>query len=100
MTVQESPPIRDAATIVLLRRHAGGSSVLMGMRGVKAVFMPSKYVFPGGAVDPADALAPLARPLSEMNRRRLLEEPREGPPPIPMPSPPPHFANWPRKPAC
>lgn len=83
MTVQESPPIRDAATIVLLRRHAGGSSVLMGMRGVKAVFMPSKYVFPGGAVDPADALAPLARPLSEMNRRRLLEEPREGPPPDP-----------------
>ncbi|RNF33480.1 NUDIX domain-containing protein [Paracoccus methylarcula] len=78
MTVQDSPPIRDASTIILLRRHAGSSSVLMGMRGAKAVFMPSKYVFPGGAVDIADASAPLARPLDEVSRRRLLEEPRDG----------------------
>lgn len=78
MNVQDSPPIRDAATIILLRRHAEGSSVLMGMRGAKAAFMPSKYVFPGGAVDPADATAPLVRPLGEINRRRLLEEPRAG----------------------
>lgn len=78
VTMQDSPPIRDAATIILLRRNAGGSSVLMGMRGAKAAFMPSKYVFPGGAVDIADASAPLARPLGELSRRRLLEEPREG----------------------
>ncbi len=47
-------PIRPAATTVLLRRTAEGPQVLMGQRGAGAVFMPSKYVFPGGGVDPAD----------------------------------------------
>ncbi|MFV0386378.1 NUDIX domain-containing protein [Paracoccus sp. (in: a-proteobacteria)] len=69
-------PIRDAATMILLRRGPQGSSVLMGMRGAKAAFMPSKYVFPGGALDAEDADAPLARPPSELDRRRLLVEPR------------------------
>ncbi|MCZ0962203.1 NUDIX domain-containing protein [Paracoccus benzoatiresistens] len=71
-------PIRDAATIILLRRQAEGVSVLMGMRGAGAVFMPSKYVFPGGAVDPGDASAPLTAPLAEPHRSRLVREPRPG----------------------
>ena len=54
------PPIRPAATVVLLRAGADGPRVLMGLRGKGAVFMPSKMVFPGGAVDPADAEVPLA----------------------------------------
>ncbi|WP_374299231.1 DNA mismatch repair protein MutT [Paracoccus sp. (in: a-proteobacteria)] len=74
--VTDATPIRDAATVILLRRQAGGVSVLMGMRGAGAVFMPSKYVFPGGAVDPADAGAPLAAPLAEPHRGRLLQQPR------------------------
>lgn len=45
----------DAATIVLLRLGDAGPSVLMGQRGAGAVFMPSKFVFPGGRVDDADA---------------------------------------------
>ena len=54
------PPIRHAATVVLLRRScAGGPRVLMGLRGKGAVFMPSKLVFPGGAVDSGDADVPL-----------------------------------------
>ncbi|MEM1235209.1 MAG: NUDIX domain-containing protein [Pseudomonadota bacterium] len=53
-------PIRDAATVILLREDHGARRVLMGQRGAKAAFMPSKFVFPGGAVDPGDADIPLA----------------------------------------
>lgn len=84
MSDQDSnPPIRNAATIILLRRSPEGTSVLMGMRGANAAFMPSKYVFPGGAVDVADATAPLAAQLPEPHCDRLLAEPRAGVTPDP-----------------
>lgn len=79
----DATPIRDAATIILLRRQAGNAFILMGMRGAGAVFMPSKYVFPGGAVDSGDAGAPLAAPLAEPHRSRLAREPRPGAAPDP-----------------
>lgn len=47
-------PIRDAASLVLLRFAPNGTQVLMGQRGSKAAFMASKFVFPGGAVDKED----------------------------------------------
>ncbi len=50
----DSVPIRNAASVILWRGVAAGAQVLMGQRGHAAVFMPSKYVFPGGAVDPGD----------------------------------------------
>ena len=53
------PAIRAAATVVLLRRGRDGPRVLMGLRGKGAVFMPSKMVFPGGAVDSGDAEVPI-----------------------------------------
>lgn len=72
-------PIRDAATVVVLDRHAAaGPSVLMGQRGAAAVFMPSKYVFPGGAVDAADAAARLGAGLAPETAARLAAEPRPG----------------------
>lgn len=69
-----SDAIRDAATVLVLRRDAAGPSVLMGMRGASAAFMPSKYVFPGGAVDAADAAVALARPLAPRCYDRLMDE--------------------------
>lgn len=49
--------IFPAATVVLMRNSADGHQVLMGQRGAGAVFMPSKYVFPGGRVDATDFAA-------------------------------------------
>lgn len=63
--------IRAAATVILVRRDGGEARVLMGQRGAGAAFMPSKFVFPGGAVDPADAAVPTARPLPEASACRL-----------------------------
>ena len=48
-------PIRDASTVIVLRDTHTTPKVLMGQRGKTAAFMPDKFVFPGGAVDPADA---------------------------------------------
>lgn len=59
------PAIRPAATVILVRQAAAGHEVLMGQRGAGAVFMPSKYVFPGGAVDTTDAAVALAQPLPD-----------------------------------
>lgn len=54
---------RDAATLVLVRRDAAEPRVLMGQRSRGHVFMPDKWVFPGGRVDPADVRAPAAAEL-------------------------------------
>ena len=51
---------RDAATLILLR---GGREVMMGQRAKGHVFMPDKWVFPGGRVDPGDSRAKAAREL-------------------------------------
>ncbi|AGT09183.1 NUDIX hydrolase [Paracoccus aminophilus] len=78
-TAAAQAPIRDAATVVVLDRTApGGPSVLMGQRGKAAAFMPSKYVFPGGAVDAGDSNAALEGAISEASARRLALEPRDG----------------------
>lgn len=64
-------PIRDAASVILLRDAATAPKVLMGQRGKNAAFMPNKYVFPGGAVDADDAKVPLAQVPSAACMERL-----------------------------
>lgn len=64
-------PIRDAATVILIRDAETLPRVLMGRRGSRAAFMPSKFVFPGGAVDSADATIPLAEPVDAAARNLL-----------------------------
>ena len=54
---------RDAATLILVRRDGSEPRVLMGRRAEGHVFMASKWVFPGGRVDRADARAPFATDL-------------------------------------
>ncbi len=46
--------IRPSATVIIVRNSGDSPRVLMGQRSRSAVFMPSKFVFPGGAVDPSD----------------------------------------------
>ena len=45
---------KDAATLIIARRDAGDPQVLMGKRASGHKFMPNKFVFPGGRVDPGD----------------------------------------------
>ncbi|MGA1270770.1 MAG: hypothetical protein ACO3V7_04280, partial [Burkholderiaceae bacterium] len=48
---------KPAATVLLLRDSEAGLEVLMTRRSTKASFAPGAFVFPGGVVDQADALA-------------------------------------------
>jgi 8-oxo-dGTP pyrophosphatase MutT (NUDIX family) len=54
---------RDAATLIVLRRDGPKLRVLMGRRHGGHSFMPDKWVFPGGRIDPSDFRAPVAAEL-------------------------------------
>jgi 8-oxo-dGTP pyrophosphatase MutT (NUDIX family) len=46
---------KDAATLIIVRQDGSEPSVLLGKRAASHKFMPNKFVFPGGKVDPADS---------------------------------------------
>jgi 8-oxo-dGTP pyrophosphatase MutT (NUDIX family) len=56
----ESVPIRDAATVVLVRDGADGIETFLQKRVPQMAFAPGMTVFPGGGVDPHDARADIA----------------------------------------
>jgi 8-oxo-dGTP pyrophosphatase MutT (NUDIX family) len=62
---------RDAATLALIRQDGERASVLMGQRGKEQVFMPERYVFPGGGVEICDRYVRPAGELREGVARRL-----------------------------
>src|SRR5215469_11521197 len=69
---------KDAATLILVDRSASVPKVLVGKRHDKVVFMPGKFVFPGGRVDKADNRVPVAAPIT----RELEENLQKGSPRI------------------
>ncbi|MCU0591486.1 MAG: hypothetical protein MUC57_08430 [Desulfobacterales bacterium] len=50
----ESSALPRAATLILLRQHAGELQTYLLRRSPRSGFMPGLFVFPGGLVDPAD----------------------------------------------
>ena len=56
----ELVPVRDAATVMLLRDGADGLQVCMLRRNLNSDFVGGAYVFPGGAVDADDAAPDVA----------------------------------------
>jgi 8-oxo-dGTP pyrophosphatase MutT (NUDIX family) len=50
-----SVPVRDAATVLLLREGASGLEVFLVRRNTVVDFMAGAHVFPGGKVDAADS---------------------------------------------
>lgn len=63
---------KDAATLVLVDRSGGEPRILMGRRHSAQVFLPDKFVFPGGRVDPADRAAASHDELAKTDVDRLL----------------------------
>ncbi len=63
---------KDAATLIIVDRAGAEPKVLLGRRHMRHVFMPGKYVFPGGRVDPVDRAMPVATPLNPDTVRKLL----------------------------
>lgn len=75
MVAIDKTAIRDASTTIVIR---DGQSVLMGQRGATAAFLPGKFVFPGGAIDPNDHAVP-ATPLRALDASRLAAQSRVSP---------------------
>lgn len=63
---------KDAATLILIDRSGSTPKVLLGRRHHGHKFMPSKFVFPGGRVEPSDRLMPVANPLNPRTEERLM----------------------------
>jgi 8-oxo-dGTP pyrophosphatase MutT (NUDIX family) len=64
---------KDAATLILIDRSGGTPKVLLGKRHERHKFMPGKFVFPGGGVDPSDKRMPSATPLDPAAEHRLMQ---------------------------
>src|SRR6202040_3868332 len=63
---------KDAATLILIDRSGPTPKVLLGKRHHGHRFLPGKFVFPGGGVEPADKRMPTARPLDRHAEQRLM----------------------------
>lgn len=66
---------KDAATLLILDRDDSGTvRLLMGRRHMRHTFMPGKFVFPGGRVDPADSRIANVLPYHPEVETRLFKD--------------------------
>lgn len=77
-----SPPLRprDAATLIVIDRSRRTPKFLMGRRNPVLRFMPGKFVFPGGSIDPGDRRMPAFGVLADRVEAALAAR-------VPRPSP-------------
>jgi 8-oxo-dGTP pyrophosphatase MutT (NUDIX family) len=67
---------RDSATLILIDRAETVPRVLLGRRHERHRFMPGKFVFPGGRIEPADRQMAALAPLHERHVARLMQRVR------------------------
>jgi 8-oxo-dGTP pyrophosphatase MutT (NUDIX family) len=63
---------RDASTLIIIDRSSGNPRILMGKRRMEQVFMPGKYVFPGGRAEKDDRSVQSADELAGNEVAKLL----------------------------
>lgn len=71
---------RHAATLIVIDRSGGTPKILMGKRHAGHKFMPGKFVFPGGRIEPGDRKMNVAGALpavveEKLNKRRTRPSP-------------------------
>jgi 8-oxo-dGTP pyrophosphatase MutT (NUDIX family) len=64
---------RDAATLMLIDRSSAQPKVLLGRRHAGHKFMPGKFVFPGGRIEPLDRTMTAVSELHPDAQKKLLE---------------------------
>lgn len=67
---------RDSATLILIDRAHPVPKVLLGRRHLRHRFMPGKFVFPGGRIEPTDRQMPTFAPLQAQYITRLMRRVR------------------------
>ncbi len=67
---------RDSATLILIDRTESVPKVLLGRRHERHRFMPGKFVFPGGRIEPTDRQMAALAPLHERYVTRLMRHVR------------------------
>lgn len=68
----DTQPILDAASILLVDTEAAEPRLLMGLRQAHNVFLPNKWVFPGGRLERSDADGPAAGELQPGDAQALM----------------------------
>ncbi|KAB1071675.1 NUDIX hydrolase [Methylobacterium planeticum] len=65
---------RDAATLILVDRRGRAPKVLMGRRNPALVFLPGKFVFPGGRIELGDRHMPVTGTLPDYAEAALVRQ--------------------------